>query len=52
MVTSLVQNGPRAAGCFSALLASFRINLGMLVARAWKNSQLTCGDVTISETVH
>ena len=32
---------------------SSRIDLDMIVARALKNSQLTCGDVTIiCETVH
>ena len=43
-----------AAGwLFFRVARSLRINLDMLVARALKNSQLTCGDVIIiCETVH
>ena len=43
-----------AAGwLFFRVARSLRINLNMLVARALKNSQLTCGDVIIiCETVH
>ncbi len=43
-----------AAGwLFFGVARSLRINLDMLVARALKNSQLTCGDVVIiCETVH
>jgi hypothetical protein len=34
-----------AAGwLFFRVARSLRINLDMLVARAWKNSQLTCGE--------
>jgi len=48
MMTSL--RSKWAAGCVACRL---RIDLDMLVARALKNSQLTCGDVTIiCETVH
>jgi len=43
-----------AAGwLFFCVARSLGINLDMLVARALKNSQLTCGDVIIiCETVH
>jgi hypothetical protein len=43
-----------AAGwLFFRVARSLRIDLDMLVARALKNSQLTCGDVIIiCETVH
>jgi hypothetical protein len=42
-----------AEGSHSWRDRSLRINLDMRVARALKNSQLTCGDVTIiCETVH
>ena len=43
-----------AAGwLFFRVARSLHIDLDMLVARALKNSQLTCGDVTIiCETVH
>jgi hypothetical protein len=43
-----------AAGwLFFRVARSLRIRLDMLVARALKNSQLTCGDITIiCETVH
>jgi hypothetical protein len=43
-----------AAGwLFFRLARSLRINLDMLVTRALKNSQLTCGDVTIiCKTAH
>ncbi len=43
-----------AAGwLFFRVARSLRINLDMLVARALKNSQLTCGDVIIiCQTVH
>ena len=38
---------------FFRVARSLRIDSDMLVARALKNSQLTCGDVTIiCETVH
>jgi len=48
------RNPPAAAGwLFFRVARSLRINLDMLVARALKNSQLTCGDVTtICKTVH
>ena len=42
-----------ASWLFFRVARSLHINLDMLVARALKNSQLTCGDVTIiCETVH
>ena len=42
-----------ASWLFFRLARSLHINLDMLVARALKNSQLTCGDVAIiCETVH
>jgi len=42
-----------AGWLFFRVAHSLRINLDMLVARALKNSQLTCGDVIIiCETVH
>ena len=41
-----------AGGLFFRVARSLRIDLDMLVARALKNSQLTCGDVIIiCETV-
>src|SRR6516162_10613696 len=44
---------PAASWLFFRLARSLHINLDMLVARALKNSQLTCGDVAIiCETVH
>ena len=42
-----------AGWLFFRVARALRINLDMLVARALKNSQLTCGDVIIiCETVH
>ena len=49
------QRNPRAAASwlFFRVARSLRIDLDTLVVRALKNSQLTCGDVTIiCETVH
>ena len=46
-------SGPWPVGCFSALLAPHVSNSDMLVARASKNNQLTCGEShVISGTGH
>ena len=45
--------GPQPLGCFFRVARSSRINSDMLVTRALKNSQLTCGEShAISGTGH